>query len=208
MVAVDIRPPERAERDEIIDLATAVFVDDPRYASIADAGARTRSTHLDLAASVRSCWSRSSISVALDGDGMCGALMYHPPNFRGPSLLAACWYSLVWSHRVTGSHYKRSAATGNRFEESRAIDPHFYVTVVAVHPRAQGGGIGSRLMESLIQRSDDEQRSIQLHTSNARNHPFYERLGFRSVNSFLMRPDTRVHTLQRDPHRPRPSIRQ
>ena len=58
------------------------------------------------------------------------------------------------------------------------------VSTVAVTPKAQGRGVGSALLRALLARWDaGGGGALALDTQRARNVPFYERLGFRVIQT-------------------------
>jgi GNAT superfamily N-acetyltransferase len=58
--------------------------------------------------------------------------------------------------------------------------PHFYVNVLGVHPRSQGMGIGSKLLEHIHILSDRHAQSsgVALDTQTEANVAYYQRLGY------------------------------
>ncbi|HEY9768945.1 MAG TPA: GNAT family N-acetyltransferase [Coleofasciculaceae cyanobacterium] len=58
--------------------------------------------------------------------------------------------------------------------------PHFYVNVLGVHPRSQGMGIGSQLLEHIHILSDKHSKSggVALDTQTETNVAYYQNLGY------------------------------
>jgi ribosomal protein S18 acetylase RimI-like enzyme len=56
--------------------------------------------------------------------------------------------------------------------------PHWYLEAVGVEPGAQGMGIGTRLLEPVLARADEEGQPCYLETMTERNVAWYRRLGF------------------------------
>ena len=57
-------------------------------------------------------------------------------------------------------------------------EPHWYLPLIGVDPARQGAGYGTELMKHSLQRCDTDRKLAYLESSNPRNTPFYERLGF------------------------------
>jgi len=55
---------------------------------------------------------------------------------------------------------------------------HEYLWMIAVEPERQGEGIGTTLIQSVLDRCDREGLPAYLEASNARSRKLYERLGF------------------------------
>jgi len=60
--------------------------------------------------------------------------------------------------------------------------PMNYLWFIGVDPQKQGDGIGSQLMEEIIQYSEKMQKPIYLETSTLSNLPWYEKFGFSIYN--------------------------
>jgi GNAT superfamily N-acetyltransferase len=59
--------------------------------------------------------------------------------------------------------------------------PHWYLPFVGVEPLHQSRGLGATVLWPVLQRCDRERLPAYLESTNPRNLPFYERLGFRQV---------------------------
>ena len=57
-------------------------------------------------------------------------------------------------------------------------EPHWYLPLIGVDPARQGAGHGTELMRHALRRCDADHKLAYLESSNPRNTPFYERLGF------------------------------
>lgn len=72
--------------------------------------------------------------------------------------------------------------------ETRPAQPHWYLSIIGVHPDAQNRGWGSELLAPMLRRCDTQGLACYLESSNPRNHSFYLRHGFTQVGS-LAAPD-------------------
>lgn len=54
----------------------------------------------------------------------------------------------------------------------------YYLWFIGVDPTDQGNGVGSKLLESVIQEGLSQKRTICLETSTTKNLPWYEKHGF------------------------------
>jgi GNAT superfamily N-acetyltransferase len=64
-------------------------------------------------------------------------------------------------------------------------DAAWYLSIVGIAPRAQGHGIGARLLEPTLAEADSAGVECYLETFDSRNPRFYERLGFSTVGTHL-----------------------
>ncbi|MFF8677007.1 GNAT family N-acetyltransferase [Streptomyces sp. NPDC015237] len=66
---------------------------------------------------------------------------------------------------------------------------HEYLWMIGVAPGRQGEGLGTALMESVLDRCDSEGTPAYLEASSARGRALYERLGFEFTGQALQLPD-------------------
>ncbi|GAB2857534.1 GNAT family N-acetyltransferase [Streptomyces deserti] len=77
---------------------------------------------------------------------------------------------------------------------------HEYLWMIAVAPQRQGEGLGTALIESVLDRCDREGLPAYLEASNARSRKLYERLGFELAGTPLELPDgPRMWPMWREP---------
>jgi ribosomal protein S18 acetylase RimI-like enzyme len=81
-----------------------------------------------------------------------------------------------------------------------APDPHWYLSVLGVEPALQGRGLGSRLLQPILDHLDAEGLPAYLETALARNVQFYRRHGF-EVGAEAAGPPSgmMVWAMRRDP---------
>lgn len=77
---------------------------------------------------------------------------------------------------------------------------HEYLQMIAVAPGRQGEGLGTALIESVLERCDREGRPAYLEASSARSRGLYERLGYTFMGRTVDLPDgPRMWPMWRDP---------
>jgi GNAT superfamily N-acetyltransferase len=78
--------------------------------------------------------------------------------------------------------------------------PHYYLSLLGTHPDHRGKGLGMALLADNLVKIDSEGMPAYLESSNPKNDPRYERLGFVRVGEFE-RPDGRLtcSTMWREP---------
>jgi ribosomal protein S18 acetylase RimI-like enzyme len=90
--------------------------------------------------------------------------------------------------RAAGRSLPRALYGGAVLDQHHPKEPlHWYLEALGVAPGYQGRGIGSRLVEPMLERCDAERWPAYLETANARSLAFYERLGFRVSEEFGQR---------------------
>ena len=115
---------------------------------------------------------------ALDGEALVGVTGVAPPGSCqptfgerariAPSILAAGPRSALRVLRWTGAWAQRDAK-----------EPHVHLGPLAVEPRLQGQGIGSRILAEHCSTLDEERQLGYLETDKAENVVLYERFGYR-----------------------------
>ena len=118
---------------------------------------------------------------ALVGEELCftdeartGAALWAPPDRWQISARESARLLRIVSRRTP-----KMLVGFNRIEKRHPHEPHYYLAVLGVDPPAQGRGLGSTLLQPMLDRCDTEGVGAYLESSKERNVPFYERHGFR-----------------------------
>jgi ribosomal protein S18 acetylase RimI-like enzyme len=118
------------------------------------------------------------------------------PSDYKPTELTADERRLLESRRkfwfTEGGVWKYEAMS-RLIEERTPSFPHWDLDMLGVRPEAQGRGLGAEHVNARLRVLDGLDVPVYLTSSNVRNVPFYERLGFRVVDSFHL-PDGPVVT--------------
>jgi GNAT superfamily N-acetyltransferase len=90
---------------------------------------------------------------------------------------------------------------GANMEAAHRDEPHWYLVVLSVRPERQRQGLGSHLVEPILDRADREGVPCRLETSDPANVAFYRRFGFEVDDpAFAALPGgPRLTTMQRPP---------
>lgn len=62
---------------------------------------------------------------------------------------------------------------------------YIYLMIIGVASEFQKRGYGTKLMEALIQESEDSKKPLYLETASERNIVMYEKLGFKLLNKMI-----------------------
>jgi ribosomal protein S18 acetylase RimI-like enzyme len=101
-----------------------------------------------------------------------------------------------------------AGADGERlFEVAGLIDEHhphgsyYYLQLLGVEPESQGRGIGSALLDHMLERCDREGTRAYLDATSPDNKRLYERHGFRASGKFAPEGGPPLWSMWREPNR-------
>lgn len=120
--------------------------------------------------------------VWLSDDGQACALLLFPDKKRNT------WRTLLWDAQLAlqvigighvGAVLKREAM----IKANHPKMPIAYLWFIGVLPQVQGKGIGTALLQEVINACEELQRPIYLETSMQQNLPFYTKMDFEIFHS-------------------------
>lgn len=189
-----VRPATIREISVLADVLARAFVHDPFFAFLAgDAPERTQRMREGWRGILRH--GSAGLAETYTTDDHAGVAVWHPPGYGGPSAIASLRL-LPAMGRLAGWRRLRtvSAAMAALEERHRHHAPadHFYLSALGVEPDRQGEGVGTALVQPVLDRCDRHGVPAYLETATARNVLLYERLGFVVVEEMTL-PGTDVH---------------
>ncbi|MFF4353331.1 GNAT family N-acetyltransferase [Streptomyces sp. NPDC001530] len=183
-MGVAIRTAGEGDRELVVRLLDVAFQDDPVSGWVfPDEGYRRATHHKLMAAFADVVLAEGRVDVAEDG------------------VACALWLSVPAEEHVDEDgpvQLREAVDPGNERVEligrlTADVHPggraHEYLWMIAVTPERQGEGLGTALIQSVLDRCDDEGLPAYLEASNARSRKLYERLGFDLVGRPLDLPD-------------------
>ena len=191
----EVRLATSGEIGELAAVLARAFARDPFYTYLAgDASERQQRMRDGWTGILR--FTSDNLSTTYTTDDHAGVALWHPPGYTGAGFID--------SLRLLPSVSRLAGGYGRLREVSRAVAaleerrrqhvpmPHYYLSALGVEPDRQGEGIGTALMQPVLERADREQRPCYLETAVARNVLLYERQGFAVVEELTL-PATDVH---------------
>jgi GNAT superfamily N-acetyltransferase len=188
-MGVAIRTASAGDRELVVRLLDAAFLDDPVSRWVFPGDEYRRSTHHRLMAAFTDIvLTHGRIDVTEDGTA------------------CALWLSVP----ATDDHGQDAGQDDGPAQVRAAVDPgnerveligrlaadihpsgraHAYLWMIGVAPERQGEGLGTALIASVLDRCDREGLPAYLEASSARSLGLYERLGFELVDRPLDLPD-------------------
>lgn len=131
-----------------------------------------------------------------------GAALWAPPGKPAPRGLRMLLSVVPVAPYVVGRHFSRTVRSLAQIEAVHPREPHWYLATLGTDPSCQGRGIGSALLQPVLQRCDAEGVRAYLESSKESNVPFYRRHGFEVTGEVRLPGGPAVWTMWRDPRPP------
>lgn len=135
------------------------------------------------------------VHVSVDGTG---ASIWSPPGAREPD--AATRARLIGRIKAAwGEFGDRGAMLNAAAREVHPEETHYYLPFIGVRPEGRGRGVGSALLEVVLDRCDREGAAAYLEATSERNRGLYERHGFEARPAIRLPDGPAVVPMWREP---------
>lgn len=119
-----------------------------------------------------------------------GAMFWLPQtvsvqDLRITKLPQLFWPMIRYGGAASIGMIRRIMIVSSLTENKHPHEPHCYVYLLGVHPKLQGRGIGSALLDEFIACCDHEQCIGYIETATPLNRVLYERYGFQVVDEII-----------------------
>jgi ribosomal protein S18 acetylase RimI-like enzyme len=128
-------------------------------------------------------------------DGMHGVALWMPPGVTPDDAVL----EQLFERTTTPAQQQNGAAVFEQMAKHKPREPHWHLPLIGVDPMAQGQALGAALMAPALARCDADGVLAYLESSNPRNIPFYERLGFRRVGKIQIADSPLLTPMARSP---------
>lgn len=187
---VNVRPAHRRDIAGLSRVLAEAFDDDPVMTwMLPDPQDRAARMSRFFAAITRHHHLKGGgVEVATDNaDVIGGAALWDPPNGWQQSTVSTVTM-LPSIFRALGRRSRVGARLDEVMDAVHPKAPHWYLSTIGTGSAARGGGYGTTLMKSRLDRCDDSGASAYLESSKESNIPYYERFGF-TVTREIVVPD-------------------
>ena len=132
-------------------------------------------------------------------DGVVGAAIWVPPDRWRVGVLDQVRMSPGFVSSLGLRDLPRALRGFNLMESKHPHDTHYYLPLVGVEPNWQGKGLGSALLQPMLERCDGEGVAAYLEATSPRNRACYERAGFVVVEEFSYPKGPPMWPMRREP---------
>ncbi len=196
--AAVVRRASEADIPQLARMLTRAFLDDP-VASWAYPVDRLRPRALERFQSVRLRQLVVHGEVWTTDDLNCAAL-WAPPLHWHSSLRETAQLVPAFAHPRLMVRLPLVAVGWELLERSHPRNPpHFYLAVLGTEPAAQGRGLGSAVLQGVLEQCDGDGVAAYLESSKERNVDFYARHGFRVLEEIKLLRGPTMWKMWRDP---------
>ncbi len=132
-------------------------------------------------------------------DGLRAAALWFPPGKPPPSAPRALWSLLPMLPFLAGRHFTRSIRFVGEMERRHPKEPHWYLTTLGTDPPNQGTGLGSAVLQPVLDRCDRTGTRAYLESSKEQNVPLYRRHGFEVTDEVRLCGGPPIWLMWREP---------
>jgi GNAT superfamily N-acetyltransferase len=176
---IDVRPVRHRDVRTAGQVLARAFFDDPVTAwMVPDSGTRAKGLRRGFTTLGRLHFlPRGGSEVATRQGEIGGATMWDPPGQRKSSRLEQLLMmpGMLWAF---GRRAPAMEQLMELMEENHPEEPHWYLMIIGTDPTVRGAGFGQALMNSRLQRCDEEHAPAYLEASKPELPAYYMRFGF------------------------------
>lgn len=132
-----------------------------------------------------------------DGEVMGAALWAPPGKWKQPwTVMLRTAPSFL---RVIGARLSSAMRFNSVVEKHHPSEPHYYLNTLGTDPQHQHKGVGSALIQPVLDRCDTEGLPAYLESSKEANVPYYKRHGFEVTKEIAVPGGPSLWLMWRDP---------
>lgn len=132
-------------------------------------------------------------------EDLAGAALWAPPGKPAPKPIAMLASLVPVVPYVLGRQFGRTLRSLAQVESIHPKERHWYLATLGTEPARQGEGIGSALLQPVLERCDEEGTRAYLESSKEANIPFYRRHGFEVTGKVQLGGGPDIWLMWRDP---------
>jgi ribosomal protein S18 acetylase RimI-like enzyme len=200
---VEVRALTRDDVPEVVKMLARTFDDDP-VTNYIFPSARRRAPGLRMYFRLQIVNDFLAHGGVLTTADHTGAAVWGPPGKPMQTGVRGLLGVLPVAPYVIGN-LSRTLRELARIQSLHPKEPHWYLATLGTHVDHQGKGIGSAVMQPILDRCDAEGIPAYLESSKERNVPFYRRHGFEVTHEIKGDDIPTIWTMWREPRPPSPA---
>lgn len=204
MMSTEVVCLEISQIDEASETLAHAFNNDPTFRYFFPEQKQARINAIKLLAKTALRYSQSYNHVYTTTNELKGIAIWIPPGkypFNDFRLLQLGLYALPFKLRLSRlGQFISLFLTIEKHHKQDLTQPHWYLFMLGVSPTYQSQGIGSLLLQPILNQADREKLPCYLETSTEGGVRFYKRLGFEVVRTGgLPEANIKFWTMMRSP---------
>lgn len=191
-----VREPHSGERKRVLEVMGRAFFDDPVSMYLFPDERKREAGFAAFTGLAIDAFGASGL--VLTNDAVQGAAVWQRPSPNPSSALAQLRMGLrmLW---ISGRRFREAARLGELMSEHHLRDPHYYLAALGTDPSHQRKGIGSALIQPVLERCDKERVPAYLESSKRANIPFYNKHGFEVIEEIEVPGGPKLWPMIRQP---------
>jgi GNAT superfamily N-acetyltransferase len=185
--APHVRHAGAADLPRIAEVLTGAFAEDPVFVHMLPPDLRRREDRLRRFFAMELPRSRAESGAWTTTDGS-GAAVWYPPGRWKPS----SWHTIRQTPgmlRVLGKQAPLAGRVLAAMQQHHPQQPHWYLLYLATEAGRQGTGIGTSLLQPVLEQCDRQQLPAYLEATTTRNRALYRRHGFTDLPELVLPDD-------------------
>jgi len=125
------------------------------------------------------CYKYGEVFVSDDHDAC--ALVLYPDKKK--TTLKTIWLDIKLILKSIGiGNINKALSRETKIKQKQLKEKMYYLWFIGVRPEVQNTGVGTKLLNEIIEHSKKKNRPISLETSTVKNLPWYEKYGFKQYD--------------------------
>jgi GNAT superfamily N-acetyltransferase len=197
--AASVRKAVESERPRVVEaLARAFYDDDVMRWFFPDDSRRLRQLRRVFDLFGERFWFVHDLSYTTDS--VAGGALWMPPDKWRVSVFDQLRSMPAMASRIGLRDLPRSLRGFNLMESKHPHEPsHFYLPIIGVAPQWQGKGLGTALLQPILERCDREGSHAYLEATTPRSRACYERSGFKTTGEIVLPNGPTMWQMWREP---------